>query len=156
MTQISPNGARTALFAGSFNPFTIGHASVVERALGLFDRIVVAVGVNAAKADADVEARLEAIRAVYANEPRVEVVAYSNELTVDLAKRLGAKWLLRGVRSVKDFEYERDMADMNRQLSGVETVLLYSLPEYSAISSSVVRELKAYGRDVSEFLPKIP
>lgn len=144
---------RTALFAGSFDPFTIGHASIVSRALPLFDRIVIAVGVNAAKTSADeVSRRVEAIAALYADEPRVTVTHYEG-LTVDMAARCGARWLLRGVRSVKDFEYERDMADINRQLSGLETVLLYSLPEHAAVSSSIVRELRAYGRDVSDYLP---
>lgn len=148
---------RTALFAGSFRPFTRGHASVVERALPLFDRIVIAVGINPDKErDADVDDRVASIAAVYADLPpgRVEVMAYHGMLTVDLAAKIGAQWLLRGVRSVKDFEYERDLADINRKLSGLETLLLFTLPEYSAVSSSVVRELQAYGRDVSEFLPE--
>ena len=154
MTARFPDGPRVALFAGSFDPFTVGHASIVERAMPLFDRIIVAIGVNAAKpCHQTVADRLEAIRRLYPAE-KVEVVAYENELTVDLAKRLGAGWLLRGVRSVKDFEYERDMADVNRRLSGIETVLLYSLPELSAVSSSIVRELQSYGRDVDEFLPR--
>lgn len=152
--EIIPAGElRTALFAGSFDPFTIGHASIVSRALPLFDRIVIAVGVNMAKTSADeVSRRVEAIAALYADEPRVTVTHYEG-LTVDMAARCGARWLLRGVRSVKDFEYERDMADINRQLSGLETVLLYSLPEHAAVSSSIVRELRAYGRDVSDYLP---
>lgn len=155
MTRRSPDNApRTALFAGSFDPFTIGHASVVERALPLFDRIVIAIGVNAGKTAAEeTQARVDAIRRIYIDEPRVEVTAYSG-LTVDTARSVGATALLRGVRSVKDFEYERDMADINRQLSGLETVLIYSLPEHSAISSSIVRELQAYGKDVSAYLPR--
>ena len=157
MTHSSPDTAcRTALFAGSFDPFTIGHASVVRRALAMFDRVIIAVGVNSAKSGpADADNRVEAIRRIYAALPqgRVEVLAYRDELTVQLARRIGADCLLRGVRSVKDFEYERDMADINRQLSGLETVILYSLPELSAVSSSVVRELQAFGADVSAFLP---
>lgn len=148
---------RTALFAGSFDPFTVGHASVVERALGLFDRVIVAVGVNSAKAgSASPAERVEAIRRVYAALPegRVEVLAYENELTVQLAGRLGAGWLLRGVRSVKDFEYERDLADLNRRVGGIDTVLLYTQPEHAAISSSALRELRSYGCDISEFLPE--
>ena len=153
----SDTAPRTALFAGSFNPFTTGHASVVERALDMFDRIVIAVGVNAAKTtEADTGARVEAIRRIYAALPegRIEVLAYSGELTVDLARRVGARWLLRGIRSVRDFEYERDMADINRRIAGLDTVLLFALPELGAVSSSVVRELQAYGTDVSQFLPK--
>lgn len=146
---------RRALMPGSFNPFTRGHASLVERGLELFDAIVIAVGVNAAKDTEGDNARkrCEAIAALYASEPRVEVITYAG-LTVDAAAAANCRFLLRGVRSVKDFEYERDMADINRRMAGLETVLLYSLPELSAISSSVVRELMAYGRDVSEFLPE--
>lgn len=146
---------RVALFPGSFRPFTAGHASVVERGLELFDRIVIAVGVNASKDPGGVAGAeaAAAISSLYEGNPRVSVVNYSG-LTVDAAREAGARFLLRGVRSVKDFEYERDMADMNRKLSGLETVLLYSLPELSALSSSVVRELAGYGVDVSPFLPK--
>lgn len=147
---------RIALFAGSFDPFTVGHASIVERALPLFDTIVIAVGVNAAKPGATAaDERVAAIREVYASLPagRVEVMAYEHELTVDLAARLGARWLLRGVRSVKDFEYERDIADINRRLAGLETVLMFALPDHAAISSSIVRELRSYGHDVSMLLP---
>ena len=93
------------------------------------------------------------IQEIYANEPRVKVVVY-DDLTVDLAKREGASFILRGIRSVKDFEYERDIAAMNERLSGVETVLLFTEPQYMSISSSVVRELLRFGKDVTEFLPK--
>jgi pantetheine-phosphate adenylyltransferase len=153
MTQKSHN--RIALMPGSFDPFTAGHASLVERGLQLFDTVIIAIGINANKLDGEqvAEQRAEPIRRLYADRAdRVRVVTYRG-LTVDLAEAEGAKFLLRGVRSVKDFEYERDMADINRRLSGVETVLLYSLPELSAVSSSVVRELASYGRDVSEFMP---
>lgn len=155
MTPQSTDSApakRTALFAGSFNPFTRGHADIVERALALFDHIIIGIGVNADKAPIH-ETAVETIAQLYKNEPRVSVVTYSC-LTVDFALECGADFLLRSVRSVKDFEYERDLADVNRQLSGLETVILFSRPELSAISSSIVRELKAYGRDVSQFLPQ--
>lgn len=143
----------TAFFAGSFDPFTVGHASVVERALTIFDRIIIGVGINATKTSAaEAERRAKDIMNLYESEPRIEVKIY-NCLTVDAAKSAGASCLLRGVRSVKDFEYERDMADVNRQLSGLETVLIYSLPEHSAVSSSIVRELHAYGKDVSRYMP---
>lgn len=158
MTARYPDATRrVALFAGSFDPFTVGHASVVERALPLFDTIVIAIGINASKpGHTPADERVEAIRRIYAALPpgRVEVLAYGGELTVDVAARTGARWLLRGVRSVKDLEYERDLADINRKLSGLETILLYTEPQYAAISSSVVRELMAYHRDVEEFLPK--
>lgn len=150
-TSIAEN-ERIAVFPGSFNPFTAGHADIVERGLALFDRIIIAVGVNAAKGESDADNAVEAIRCVYSGEPRVSVEAYSG-LTVHFARERGARFLLRGVRSVKDFEYERDMAQINSQLSGIESVVLFSRPELAALSSSVVRELAAYGEDVTPFLP---
>ena len=144
----------TLVFPGSFNPFTIGHKSLVERALPLCERLVIAVGQNSEKADSESDAgrRVEAIRRLFASEPKIEVLSYEG-LTVDLCRRLGADCLLRGVRSVADFEYERDIADINRRIAGIETLLLFSLPEYSAVSSSMVRELQRYGCDTSPFLP---
>lgn len=145
---------KTAIFPGTFDPFTVGHASIVERGLPLFDRIVIGVGVNDNKRTLYTnEERVRNIQEIYANEPRVKVVAY-DDLTVDLAKREGASFILRGIRSVRDFEYERDIAAMNERLSGVETVLLFTEPQYMSISSSVVRELLRFGKDVTEFLPK--
>ena len=145
---------KTAIFPGSFDPFSIGHASIVERGLPLFDEIVIGVGFNANKRSLlSPEERVEAIRNLYANEPRIRVVAY-NDLTIDLARREGANYILRGLRSVKDFEYERDIANINNRLAGVETVLLFTEPQFSDISSSVVRELIAFGKDVTDFLPK--
>lgn len=144
----------TILFPGSFNPFTVGHQSLVARVLPLFDRVVIAVGVNARKDSGDETAqRVEAIRALYASEPKVSVIAYSG-LTVDVCEAESARWMLRGVRSTVDFEYEHNLADINRRISGIETLLLFTLPEYAAVSSSMVRELRSYGRDVSEFLPQ--
>lgn len=144
---------KTALFAGTFDPFTIGHHRIVLRALQLFSRVVIAVGRNSGKqALHSVDERVEQLRRLYADEPRIEVFAYDG-LTVDFAKEIGADCLLRGVRSVKDFEYERELADVNRRISGMETLLLIGEPEYSSISSSVVRELLSYGKDVSDMLP---
>lgn len=144
---------RVALFAGSFDPFTMGHHRIVQRALNMFDTVVVAVGHNMGKDTMfPTEKRVADIRALYKDDNRVQVLAYSG-LTVDFAKSVGAACLLRGVRSVKDFEYERDLADINLRLSGMETLLLVSEPQYAAISSSVVRELLAYGKDVSAFMP---
>ena len=144
----------TAFFAGSFNPFTRGHASIVERALPLFDNIIIGIGVNAEKPGAAgrADAACRRIAALYAANPRVRVEVYSG-LTVDAAKAFGANVLLRGVRSEADYEYERSLADLNRRLSGIETLLLFSLPELEYISSSAVRELASYGRDVSDMLP---
>ena len=144
---------KTAIFPGSFDPFTVGHASIVERGLPLFDEIVIGVGINENKrALYTPEERVRAIAELYAGEPRIRVVAY-DDLTIDLARREGAGFILRGLRSVKDFEYERDIANMNQRLSGIETVLLFTEPHYSSISSSVVRELIAFGKDVTDFLP---
>lgn len=144
----------TVFFSGSFNPFTRGHASIVSRALTIFDKVVIGIGINAAKADS--RQRAEDARArimdIYRSDSRVEVATYSC-LTVDAAAQHGAKALLRGVRSVADYEYERSMADLNRRLSGMETLLLFAEPELEYISSSAVRELQSYGRDVSDMLP---
>ena len=146
---------RTGVFVGSFNPFTVGHNSVVTRALPLFDRLVIGVvGDQVHKPDMpSADERIKAIAELYADEPRIEVKPYYG-LAVDFAKAEGAHYIIKGVRSVRDFEYERDQADINRRLSGVETILLYSESELSAVSSTMVRELKHFGVDVSEFLPK--
>lgn len=145
---------RIAIFPGSFDPYTIGHASIVDRALPLFDKIVVAIGVNRNKRSfLTEEQRIRMIADLYADEPKVEVISYDG-LTVDAARECGARFLLRGVRMIQDFEYEKNLAEVNRSISGLETVLLYTLPEYGHISSSIVRELISYGRDVSALLPK--
>ena len=144
----------TAFFAGSFNPFTRGHASIVARALPLFDSIIIGIGVNAEKPDSadEGESRAEAIRALYAEEPRVRVVVYDT-LTVDAARRAGPTVLLRRLRSVADFEYERTLDALNRRIGDMETLLLFAEPDLECVSSSIVRELQSYGRDVSDFLP---
>ena len=144
---------RIAIFPGSFDPFTVGHHSIVMRALPLFDKIVVAIGTNAAKyAMMSESRRVEALRELYADNEKIEVISYEG-LTVDAAKMCGAKFILRGVRMIQDFEYEKNLAEVNRSISGLETVLLYTLPEFGHISSSIVRELIRYGRDVSFLLP---
>ncbi|MBE6308511.1 MAG: pantetheine-phosphate adenylyltransferase [Bacteroidales bacterium] len=144
---------KIALFAGTFDPYTLGHHAVVQRALAIFDKVVVAVGKNVSKhSKLTIEEHLAAIERVYADETRVQVAHYEG-LTVDYARKIGATALLRGVRSVKDFEYERELADVNLRVGGIETVILFSTPEYSSISSSVVRELASYGKDVSSLLP---
>ena len=144
---------RTALFAGSFDPFTKGHHALIKRALPMFDKIIIGIGINSEKKCMfTVEERVKVIEKIYADEERVEVKVY-NCLTMDFAKEIGADILLRGVRSTKDFEYEREIADMNLRLGGIETVLLISEPEHASTSSSVVRELITYGKDVSALLP---
>lgn len=145
---------KIALFPGSFDPFTLGHKSIVDRTLAtIADRVTIAIGVNYNKRYAQtIEERIAEIKRVYANDDRVEVVAYEG-LTTDFAQTIGASFIVRGIRSIKDFEYERDIAELNRRLTGIETVLLITETGLSHISSTVVRELQSYGKDVSEFLP---
>ena len=143
-----------AVFVGSFDPFTVGHYDIVQRALPLFDRLIIGVGINERKVYMnDTETRVADIIRIFNNNPKIEVKTY-NDLTVDFAKRVGATFIVKGVRSVKDFEYEREQADINRRISGIDTLLLCADPQHASISSSMVRELIHFGRDVSEFLPK--
>lgn len=146
---------RTGIFVGSFDPFTIGHDSVVRRALPLFDRLVIGVaGDNVNKKHMrPAEERMTAIKELYRQEPAIEVKPYHG-LTVDFAKAENAGFIVKGIRSVKDFEYERTQADINRRLAGTETILLYAEPHLESISSTLVRELRHFGTDVSEFLPE--
>lgn len=142
------------LFPGSFAPFTKGHQDIVLRALAFADEVVVAIGTNAEKDGLlSIAERKERIERLFANEPRVSVAVYSG-LTADYARQVGAQAILRGVRSMHDYEYERTLADVNRTLSGIDTVLLLADPQLASISSSLVRELMAYGKDVSPFLPQ--
>ena len=151
---IDNEGKRIALFPGSFDPFTRGHESIVRRALPLFDKFVIAIGVNADKRSfMSMEQRKALIEDVFKDDPRVEVVSYTG-LTVDVAREMDAKFIVRGVRLIQDFENEKHLAEVNRDISGIETILLYTLPEYSHISSSIVRELYRYGQDVSAYLPE--
>ena len=141
------------LFPGSFDPFTLGHADIVKRALVLFDEVVIAVGYNEQKSGwKPVEQRVASIRKLYADEPRIKVESYTG-LTVDFAQTNGITAIIRGVRTTKDFEYEMQMADVNRQLTGIETILLPASPQLASFSSSLVRELAHFGHDVSAFLP---
>ncbi len=144
----------TAVFPGSFDPFTIGHADILKRALRIFDHVVIGVGFNLAKPDRAESARLraEVIARLYAANPAVTVEAYSG-LTVDFARRHGATCIVRGVRECADFEYERRMADLNGDISDIDTIFLPARPSLGAISSSAVRELAHHGYDVSRFLP---
>jgi pantetheine-phosphate adenylyltransferase len=141
------------LFPGSFDPFTLGHKSIVDRTLQFAEEVVIAIGVNAGKKSMfSLEERMAQIQKVYADEPRVKVASYEG-LTTDFAESIGATAMVRGVRTAQDFEFERMLADVNRKLTGIETILLITEPQYSAISSSVVREFLSYGKDVKDFLP---
>ena len=145
---------RIAIFPGSFDPFTKGHEALLKRALNLFDRIIIGVGINEGKkTEQSAEKRIEALKKLYEKDPRIEVEGYTG-LTIDFAARHNAGFLLRGVRSMKDYEYEMNLADVNRKLSGIETVILFSEPEWAYISSSMVRELQHFGKDVTPFLPE--
>lgn len=146
---------KTGIFVGSFNPFTIGHDSIVRRALPLFDRLVIGVvSDNVHKPDMpSAGERMQVIRDLYADDARIEVKPY-NGLAMDFAKAENAKFIVKGVRTVSDFEYEQWQADFNRKLGGIETILLYTEPELASVSSSAVRELQHFGVDVSNYLPK--
>ena len=145
---------KRAIFPGSFDPFTLGHYSIVKRTVAFMDEVIVGIGINEDKRCLmSVEKRVESIRKLYVDEPRVKVLAYSG-LTVDFAHEQGAGVIIRGIRTVKDFEYEESIADINRKLSGIETVFLFTEPDLASVSSSVVRELLHYGKDVSAFLPE--
>lgn len=142
-----------AMYAGSFDPFTRGHADIVERGLQLFDKVIIAIGINEGKRYLySVEDRMRQIRQYYRDQPNVEVISYTG-LTVTAAQEHGVQTLLRGVRSNTDMEYERTLADLSRQISGLETVLLPARQQLSHISSTVVRELLHFGADVTDFLP---
>lgn len=145
---------KIALFPGTFDPFTIGHQSLVNRGLRLVDEIIIAIGINDKKLTYfPLEKRLRAIERLYAGEPRVKVRSYRS-LTVDFAAETGAQFILRGIRTVNDFEYEKSIADVNRALAGIETFILFTEPAHTHISSSIVRELLRYGKDISPFVPK--
>ena len=132
---------RKAIFPGTFDPFTIGHYSLVKRSLELVDEIVIAIGVNDTK------------KTYFPLDKRIVVGTYDS-LTVDYAKETGSNFIIRGIRSVNDFEYEKTIADMNRNISGIETIVLFTEPELTHISSTIVRELLRFGHDVSQFIPK--
>ena len=145
---------RIALYPGTFDPFTIGHKSIVERGLQLFDKIIIAVGINDNKrCYRPTQERVKHIAEVMASDPRVQVISYDG-LTVDVARKCNAGFILRGVRTVADYEYERNLAYANRQRSGIETVLLFTLPEMLYISSTMVRDLDRCGYYISHFVPE--
>lgn len=146
-------GGSIALLPGTFDPFTIGHDALVHRALNVVDELYIAIGINTGKHTMlTLEERMERIKALYKDNSRIHVVSYEG-LTTDLAQSIGAQFIIRGVRNAIDFEYERNIADINRMLTGIDTLLLISEPQYAAISSSMVRELAHFGKDISPYLP---
>lgn len=145
---------KRAIFPGSFDPFTVGHESIVLRGLDIFDEIVVAVGVNADKRCMfSTERRVEFIETVFADRPQVSVSTYEG-LTVDFAKEIGCSHILRGLRTSADFEFERAIAQVNRQMTGIDTVFLLTTPEHTPINSTIVRDILRHGGDASLFLPE--
>ncbi len=145
---------RKAIFPGTFDPFTIGHYSLVKRSLTLVDEVVIAIGKNDTKKSYfSLDRRIEMIASLYKDDSRVSVCAYET-LTVDFAKDINADFIVRGIRSINDFEYEKTIADMNRNISGIETFILFTEPEFTHISSTIVRELLRFGHDVSKFVPE--
>ncbi|MEP7254733.1 MAG: pantetheine-phosphate adenylyltransferase [Ferruginibacter sp.] len=147
---------RICLFPGTFDPLTLGHTDIIDRALPLFDTLVIGIGRNSNKKPMFSERqRLKWIREIYKNNPKVEVLAYDG-LTVDCCKKVGANFILRGIRYVNDFEYEKAIADMNRSIEGkIETIFLTCLPQFTSVASTLVRDVLKNGGDVSQFLPEV-
>jgi pantetheine-phosphate adenylyltransferase len=146
---------RIAIFPGSFDPFTIGHESIVRRAIPMFDKIVIMIGYNANKKSFfPIEKRLKWIKQVFKDEEKIEVETYGG-LTVDFCKETGARYILRGLRTSSDFEYERAIAQMNKKMHPeIETVFLLTLPEHTPVNATIIRDIIFHGGDASMFLPK--
>ncbi|MBT4400190.1 MAG: pantetheine-phosphate adenylyltransferase [Bacteroidetes bacterium] len=145
---------KIAVFPGSFDPFTTGHQNIISRSLDLFDEIIIAIGAHSQKTSHfPLEKRLNIIRHLYKDEGKIKVDDYDN-LTIDFCKKVGANYLLRGLRTSADFEYERAIAQVNRKMNDqVETVFLLTTPELTPVNSTIVREILRHGGDVSQFLP---
>src|ERR1700759_2900256 len=146
---------KIALFPGSFDPVTKAHVDIVKRSIGLFDKIYIGIGVNSSKKGLlSIETREKMLRAVFENEPKIHVVAYEG-LTVDFCKSIGADYMIRGIRTVSDYEYEKAIAQMNHSLvPEIESIFIVSKPGYSSISSTIVREILRYKGDISQFVPR--
>lgn len=148
--------AHICLFPGTFDPLTLGHVDIINRALPLFDKIVVGIGSNVAKAPMfSTEQRVAWIDEIYKDEPKVKAASYDG-LTINYCKKIGAKFILRGIRYVSDFEYEKTIADANRTLDNtIETIFLTGEPKYTSVASTIVRDIIRNGGDASLFLPEI-
>lgn len=146
---------RICLFPGTFDPVTLGHTDIIDRALPLFDELIIGIGINATKVPMfSVEQRVEWIQEIYKNEPKIKVASYEG-LTVNFCKAVNARFILRGIRYVSDFEYEKAIADINRKMEHeVETIFLTCSPEYSTIASTLVRDVIRHGGDAAQFLPE--
>src|SRR3982751_4025207 len=148
--------SRICLFPGTFDPVTLGHIDIINRAMPLFDRVVIGIGRNVNKTPMfSEEQRLQWLKDIYKDEPKVEAIFYEG-LTVNCCKKVGANFILRGIRYVNDFEYEKAIADMNRSIdvNRIETIFLTCLPEYTSVASTLVRDVLKNGGDVSQFLPE--
>ena len=146
---------KIALFPGSFDPVTKAHVDILKRSVSLFDKVVIGIGVNSTKqALLSLEVRKKMLEAVFADEKNIEVQTYSG-LTVNFCKEIGANYMIRGIRTVSDFEYEKAIAQMNHALiPEIESIFIVSKPGYSSISSTIVRDILRNGGDVSQFIPK--
>ena len=147
--------SKIAIFPGSFSPFTIGHKSIVDRALPLFDKIIISIGINAEKPQYfSIEERMQWVKDVYNNNPKIDVKQYKG-LTVDFCKKENANYILRGLRDSHDFKFEKNIAHMNKELNpNIETIFIITPPKISHISSSIIRDIIKNGGDVSKFIPK--
>lgn len=147
---------RICLFPGTFDPVTLGHIDIINRALPMFDQLVIGIGRNTNKEPMFSESeRLEWLKTIYKNNEKVKSIAYDG-LTVDCCKKVGARFILRGIRYVNDFEYEKAIADMNRSIdTDIETIFLTCLPQYTSVASTLVRDVLRYGGNVSQFLPSV-
>lgn len=145
---------RKAVFPGTFDPFTIGHQSIVSRTLSFVDELIIAIGINNMKNGYfPLDKRIESIRQLYKNQTNIKVETYDS-LTVDFVNKVNAHFIIRGIRTIIDFEYEKNIANINKKLTGIDTFFLFTEPEYAHISSSMVRELLHYKKDISGFIPE--
>lgn len=148
--------SRICLFPGTFDPITLGHVDIINRSLSLFDKLIIGIGTNVNKVSMfSRKQRVDWVKQIYKHNTKVEAIVY-NGLTVDCCKKLGAQYILRGIRYVSDFEYEKAIADMNRSLdNNVETIFLTCLPKYTSVASTLVRDVLRNGGSVEQFLPDV-